>query len=98
MDGASADPKQRSKEVRGSLMNGLGLQFSAEDNQCPKNVASAADMLSDHKRDRRACQGNRQQKKSWRDNSKRGEGDSASSMTSSETSFAQGGKDQTRCC
>jgi hypothetical protein len=48
----------------GSLLNGLALQFSMENNQHLKTIASATDILSNHKHDRRANQGNRQQKKS----------------------------------
>jgi hypothetical protein len=79
----------------GSLLNGLASQFSMENNQHPKTIASARCILSNHKHDRRANQGNHQQKKSWHTNKKE-DGD-ASSVTSSKTSFTQGGKDQIRC-
>jgi hypothetical protein len=71
----------------GSLLNRLTLQFSMENNQRPKNVASAADVMSDHKRGRRAVS-----KRRAGVTPREGGGDNASSMTSSETSFAQGGK------
>ena len=80
-----------------SLSNGLALQFSMENNQYPKNNANATDILNNHKHDCRAYQGDRKQKKSWY-TSKKKEGDETLSMTSSETSFSQGGKDRTCYC
>jgi hypothetical protein len=69
-----------------------------ENNQHPKTIAGAADMLSNHKRDPRSNQGKHQQRKSWHTPKKEDNND-ASSVTGSETSFVQGGKDQIcRCC
>ena len=73
MDGVSADPQQRSKQKCGPLLNRLVSQFSMENNQHPKTVASATEALSNHAHDRRACQGNHKQKKSWCNSSKRGD-------------------------
>jgi hypothetical protein len=81
----------------GPLLNALVSQFSMENNQHPKMIAGAADMPSNHKHDRRSNQGNRQQCKSWHA-PKKEDGNDTLSSTRSETSFAQGGKDQICCC
>ena len=64
-----------------SLLNGLVYaQFSMENNQYPKNIANATDILSNHKHDCRALyQGSCQQKKSWH-NSKKEEGGWAATL------------------
>jgi hypothetical protein len=47
----------------GSLMNGLESQFSMDNNQeYPKNIRSATDVLSNHKFDKRGTQGNQRAK------------------------------------
>jgi hypothetical protein len=84
----------------GTLLNGLISQFSMENNQYPKNIVGATDILSNHKHDRKAYQGNQSSKKSWY-NSKPKDDDSTPSTistTASETSFAQNPKEQMCYC
>ena len=80
----------------GSLSNGLVSQFSMQNNQYPKTCMTATDILSNHRLDNK---GNYNKKK-W-SKSKKDEDENTSTKTTSETtetSFAQGGKDKTCYC
>mgnify|MGYP002176679840 FL=1 len=79
----------------GSLMTGLVSQFSMENNQYPKTIRAATDILSNHKHDRRESQKN---KKDW-SKSEKPDDETLSTITSntSETSFAQGNNKSFTC-
>jgi hypothetical protein len=80
----------------GSLMNGLVSQFSMENNQYPKSVTAATDILSNHRHDN---WGNQAQKKGWSRNYKKDDDEHPTKEhSSSETSFAQSNKDKTCYC
>jgi len=81
----------------GTLLNGLVSQFSMDNNQCPKNIMSATDILSNHKHDPRKDKGNGKRNKY---NNKKEDNDKTapSTITTIETSFVQNSKDQTCYC
>jgi hypothetical protein len=70
-----------------------------DNNQYPKNIMGATDILSNHKHDHRGNQGNQQPIRNWY-NSKNEDDNktTTSTITSSETSFAQSSKAQTYYC
>ena len=82
----------------GSLLNGLVSQFSMQNNQYPRTISDATDILSNHQH------GNwKDQKKKWQQ-PKKGDDTSANAKDkgeTKETSFVQGGnknKDKTCSC
>jgi hypothetical protein len=79
----------------GSLMTGLVSQFSLENNQYPKTIRAATDILSNHKHDRRESQ---KIKKDW-SKSEKPDDETLSTITSNtnETSFAQGNNKSFTC-
>ena len=79
----------------GSLMTGLVSQFSMENNQYPKTIRAATDILSNHKHDRRESQ---KIKKDW-SKSDKPDDETLSTITSNtnETSFAQGNNKSFTC-
>jgi hypothetical protein len=82
----------------GSLMNGLVSQFSMENNQYPKSITAATDILGNHRHDNWRS-GNTYQKKRWTPEKKdEDEASSKSKEKSGETSFQEGGKDKTCYC
>jgi hypothetical protein len=79
----------------GTVMNGLVSQFSMQNNQCPKTVTAATDILSNHRFDNSGVLN----KKKWSQSKKNEDGTSTNKEDGSkETSFAQVGKDKTCYC
>jgi hypothetical protein len=82
----------------GSMLNGLVSQFSMQNNQYPRKISDATDILSNHKHDNW-----KDQKKKWQQ-PKKGDDQGANTKDkgeSNETSFIQGGnknKDKTCYC
>jgi hypothetical protein len=81
-----------------SLLNGLVSQFSMDNNQYPKIVTAATDIMSNHRHDHRGNQGNQQTKRNWNNSMKESDDETSSTTTGSETSFTQISKDQTCYC
>jgi hypothetical protein len=68
-------------------MNGLISQFSMGNDQYPKTITSATDILSNHRHD---TWGNQNKKKSWSKSNKEGADNAAkNTKKTKETSFAQ---------
>jgi hypothetical protein len=84
----------------GSLMNGLISQFSMENNQYPKSLTAATDILSNHRHDNWGSTGYQTQKKRWSQYKKdEEEVQGPPKEKNSETSFQQGSQDKTcDCC
>jgi hypothetical protein len=79
-----------------SLMNGLVSQFSIENNQYPKTIRAATDILSNHKHDRRGNQN--KNKKDWVESNKEDDKTISTITTNtSKTSFAQGNAKSFTC-
>jgi hypothetical protein len=80
----------------GPMINGLLSQFSMGNNQYPKTITAATDIMSKHKHD---SWGNPNKKKSWSNtNKEEGENSPKNPNESKETSFAQNNKDKTCYC
>ncbi len=79
----------------GSLMTGLASQFLMENNQYPKTIRTATDILSNHKHDRRGSQ--TKTKKDWKSDKQDDETLSTITMNTSKTSFAQGNAKSFTC-
>jgi hypothetical protein len=90
--------RNSSQAKYGSLWNGPVLQFSMQNNQCPKTCRTATDILSNHRFDNRE---NPNEKKRYK-KPRKDKDENTSSKTTSETkerSFGQGSKDKTgHCC
>ena len=87
----------------GTLMNGLVSQFSMENNQYPKTIMGATDILSSHKFDKRGGQGNqgnrnKDRKGNWQDAKKEDDDETKSTLKTDETSFSQSDKSQKCYC
>ena len=86
----------------GSLLTGLSSQFSMQNNQYPKTVRDATDILSNHKFDKRSTfkgsQRFQRQKRDWNSKKDDDEETHPSTIITSETSFAQSGKPQICYC
>jgi hypothetical protein len=76
----------------GSLMNGLVSQFSMENNQYPKTVTAATDILSNHRHDNWGVSS--QRNKSWQKANTIEETQSQVKTDSDERSFTQSNKDK----
>ena len=76
----------------GSLLNGMISQFSMGNNQYPKSITSATDILSNHKHDNHKSKWNKSNK------SKKDDDTPSTMMMNTETSFAQSNKNVTCYC
>ena len=79
-----------------SMMNGLISQFSMGNNQYPKTIMAATDLLSNHKHDDYKSS---YKKRSWsKPNKDKADKASKNPNKSKETSFAQSSKDKSCYC
>jgi hypothetical protein len=79
----------------GTMMNGLVSQFSMQNNQYPKTITAATDILSNHRSDNSGVLN----KKKWSQSKKNEDGTSTNKEDGTkETCFAQVGKDKTCYC
>ena len=84
------------KDKYEGLLRGLMTQFSMDNDQYPKTITSAIDILSNYKWDSSKAKWDKNKQKG----TPKGDDDTAStaSLASTEASFAQKGKKQCFCC
>ena len=83
--------KNSDQSKYGSLLNGLTSQYSMDNNQYPKTITAASDILAYHKHDAKPARQNRsgQAKK---------DDEGGTGRANNETSFAQSGKKKSCYC